>query len=239
MLRQTSAAIAMLAAFGCAIANDADWRARLRRQVQDYTHDKVRPDAISETPVTGIFEVRSGLDIFYVDASGQYAFVEGHLLDLKTGRDITRERQEAAARINFDALPFELALKTVRGDGRRRIAVFEDPKCPYCRSLRTLVDQLDDVTVYTFPFPVLSAESDADARAALCAPDRLAAWSQLMLTGRKSPVSRCDSGVDKLLALGHRLAIRGTPTIFFADGRRAQGAIPPDQFMALLRQAQP
>lgn len=220
-------------------ASDQDWEARLKDQVQTHTGGRVRPDAIARTPIADIFEVRTGLDIFYVDGSGRYAFVEGHLLDLKATRDLTRERLEAASRIDFDSLPFDLALKTVRGSGKRRIAVFEDPSCPYCRALHTLLGQLDDVTIYTFPFPVLSAESDAKARAALCAPDPDKAWLELMLTGEAPPPKPCESNVDKLIALGNRLSIRGTPTVFFGNGRRSQGAIPPDQFMSLFLQAQP
>jgi len=231
--------LAVLLAPGAYAAGDQDMEARLKDQVHVNTGGKVRPDAIARTPVPGVFEVRAGLDIFYVDASGQYAFVEGHLLDLKAGRDLTRERLEAAARIDFDSLPFQLALKTVRGSGKRRIAVFEDPSCPYCRALHTLLGQLDDVTIYTFPYPVLSAESDAKARAALCAPDPAKAWSDLVLTGKVPPAKPCKSNVDKLIELGTRLSIRGTPTVFFADGRRTQGAVPPDQFMAVFLQAQP
>ncbi len=158
---------------------------------------------------------------------------------MKANRDLTRERLESAARINFASLPLDLALVTVRGNGKRRIAVFEDPACPYCRALHTLLGRLDNVTVYTFPYPVLSADSDAKARAALCAPDRTKAWAELMRTGKVTdPVRPCDSKVDQLIELGNRLSIRGTPTVFFADGRRAQGAVPPDQFMAMLLQAQ-
>lgn len=219
--------------------DDREWESRLTTQVQAHTGGKVRPDAISKTPVPGVFEVRAGLDIFYVDATGQYAFVEGHLLDLKANHDITRERLEAAARIDFASLPLDLALKTVRGNGKRRLAVFEDPNCPYCKALHTLLGQLDDVTIYTFPYPGLSADSDAKARAALCAPDRVKAWSELMRTGRATPAGPCQSGVDQLIELGNRLSIRGTPTVFFSDGRRAQGAVPPDQFMATFLQAQP
>ena len=179
----------------------------------------------------GVFEVRAGLDIFYVDATGQYAFVEGHLLDLKANRDLTRERLEAAARIDFASLPLDLALKTVRGNGKRRLAVFEDPSCPYCRALHTLLGQLDDVTIYTFPYPVLSADSDAKARAALCAPDRAKAWSELMRTGKAtSPAKPCQSGVDQLIELGNRLEhprhadglLRGRPP---RARRRAAGPV--------------
>lgn len=241
MDRSTLTALALVVLTGHAVAADErDLENRMKGQVQANTGGKVRPDAISKTPVPGVFEVRAGLDIFYVDATGQYAFVEGHLLDLKANRDLTRERLEAAARIDFASLPLDLALKTVRGNGKRRLAVFEDPSCPYCRALHTLLSQLDDVTIYTFPYPVLSAESDAKARAALCAPDRAKAWSELMSTGKAaSPEKPCQSGVDQLIELGTRLSIRGTPTVFFADGRRAQGAVPPDQFMAMLLQAQP
>jgi thiol:disulfide interchange protein DsbC len=219
-------------------SDDGPSEARLKDRVRTMTGGKVRPDAIARTPVPGVFEVRAGLDIFYVDASGQYAFVEGHLLDLKAGRDLTRERLEEASRIDFAALPLDLALKTVRGTGKRRIAVFEDPACPYCRALRTLLDQLDDVTVYTFPYPVLSADSDAKARMALCDPDPAKAWSALMRTGQTPAAGPCKSNVDKVIELGARLNVRGTPTVFFADGRRAQGAVPPDQFMSMLNQGQ-
>lgn len=231
--------LSVLLAHRVLAADDRESENRLKAHVQANTGGKVRPDAITKTPVPGVFEVRAGLDIFYVDATGQYAFVEGHLLDLKAGRDLTRERLEAAARIDFASLPLELALKTVQGNGKRRLAVFEDPNCPYCKALHTLLGQLDDVTIYTFPYPVLSADSDAKTRAALCAPDRAKAWFDLMRTGKAAPAKPCQSGVDQLIELGNRLSIRGTPTVFFADGRRAQGAVPPDQFMAMFLQTQP
>jgi thiol:disulfide interchange protein DsbC len=240
MVRLTSTMLlAVLLVFAAHAAGDDDWEARLKEQVRAHTGGKVRPDAIAKTPIAGVLEVRSGLDIFYVDGSGQFAFVEGHLLDLKAGRDLTRERLEVAARVDFNSLPLDLALKTVRGNGKRRLAVFEDPSCPYCRALHTLLGQLDDVTIYTFPYPVLSADSDAKARAALCSTDRNKAWSELLMTGKAPRTKPCKSGVDQVIELGNRLSVRGTPTVFFSDGRRAQGAVPPDQFMAMFLQAQP
>lgn len=234
----TTAVAAVLLASQVLAAEEANFEVRLKERVRTMTAGKVRPDAVARTPITGIFEVRAGLDIFYVDASGQYAFVEGHLLDLKAGRDLTRERIEEASRIDFASLPLDLALKRVRGTGKRRIAVFEDPACPYCRALRTLLDQLDDVTIYTFPYPVLSADSDAKARAALCDAEPGKAWAALMRTGKAAATRPCKSNMDRLIELGTRLNVRGTPTVFFADGRRAQGAVPPDQFMTMLNQAQ-
>jgi len=231
----TLAFAAVLLASQARASETGTTEARLKDRVTAITGGKVRPDAIVPTPVPGVLEVRAGLDIFYVDASGQYAFVEGHLLDLKAGRDLTRERLDEASRIDFEALPLQLALKTVRGNGKRRIAVFEDPACPYCRALRTLLDQLGDITIYTFPYPVLSADSDAKARMALCDANPSQAWAALMRSGQAPPAPRaCNSNVDKLIELGTRLNVRGTPTIFFADGRRAQGAVPPEQFMTML-----
>jgi len=230
---------ALVLAAGAHAAGEDGWEAQLKEKLHANTGGRIRPDAVSRTPVNGVLEIRSGLDIFYVDGSGRYAFVEGHLIDLQAGRDLTAERLEVAARIDFKSLPFELALKTVRGTGKRRLALFEDPMCPVCRSLHTLLGQLSDVTIYTFPFPVLSAESDTRARAALCSADKNKAWADLMMTGQSPVTKPCQSNVDRLIALGNRLSIRGTPTVFFADGRRAQGAVPPDQFMEMLLEAQP
>jgi thiol:disulfide interchange protein DsbC len=207
-------------------------------QLKTQTGGKVRAESIARTPIPGIFEVRSGLSIFYVDSSGRYAFLEGHLLDLKSTRDLTRESQESASRITFDSLPFDLALKTVRGTGKRRIAVFEDPTCPYCRALRTLLSHLDDVTIYTFPYPVLSANSYEKARAALCAPNPSEAWAELVKAGTFPAWRQCTPSIERIIELGTRLSIQGTPTVFFANGRRAQGAMRPDEFMAMLHEAE-
>ena len=67
----------------------------------------------------------------------------------------------------------------------------------------------------------------------------LSPWTDLVMTGKAPQSTPCKSSVDQVIELGNRLSIRGTPTVFFADGRRAQGAVPPDQFMAMFLQAQP
>jgi thiol:disulfide interchange protein DsbC len=187
--------------------------------------------------VPGIFEVVAGMDVFYVDATGRYAFVEGHMLDLKETKDLTQARLEKVSSIVFKDLPFELALKTVRGNGKRKVAVFEDPNCSYCRAFRTLLNHLDDVTIYSFPYPVLSADSEAKVRSVLCAKDRVKAWDVLMSTGKPPSAAACKADVGSLVQLGQRLNVSGTPTVFFANGRRSQGAVPPDQFMAMLEEA--
>lgn len=209
----------------------------IAQRIKAYTHGKVSPDGIQKSPVPGVYEVRAGLDIFYVDSTGQYAFVEGHLIDLKNTIDITQAKLDKAAMVPFDSLPLNLAVKTVRGSGTRKLAVFEDPNCPFCRSFHKLLSSLDDVTIYTFPYPVLGADSVAKAEAALCTQDKASAWEQLMTSGSVPAGTHCETDLQKILQLGHDLNIHGTPTVFFANGVRAQGAVPPDQFMAMLDQA--
>jgi thiol:disulfide interchange protein DsbC len=220
-----------------AFAQDSVQESKLMSNIQNFTNGKVNPDSIAKTPIPGVFEIRAGFDVFYTDSTGQYAFVEGHLIDLKNTKDLTQERMDPLSRINFDDLPLDLALKTVRGNGKRVIAVFEDPNCPYCRAFRTLLDQLDDVTIYAYPYPILSSDSDAKAKAALCASDKTRAWDQLMVSGQAPKSAPCPTNLEKIVDLGNQLRIQGTPTVFFANGRRAQGAIPPDQFMNLLDEA--
>jgi len=225
-----------LAICGHVFAQNSAFEDKLKSNIQNFTNGKVVPDNVAKTPITGVFEIRSGLDVFYTDVTGQYAFVEGHLIDLKNTRDLTQERMDQLSRIDFKDLPLDLALKTVRGNGKRILAVFEDPNCPYCRAFRTLLNQLDDVTIYVFPYPVLSSDSDAKAKAALCASDRVRAWDQLMASGRMPKSAPCHTEIDKIVDLGSKLHIQGTPTVFFANGRRSQGAVPPDQFMSLFNE---
>jgi thiol:disulfide interchange protein DsbC len=126
--------------------------------------------------------------------------------------------------IEFSALPLELAVTQVRGSGRRVFATFEDPNCGYCKEFARQLADTDDVTIHTFIYPILSADSRAKARAIWCAPDRAAAWRDWMTSGKSPPPRRCDAhAIDEILALGRKLKIRATPTIFLADGERLSG----------------
>lgn len=224
----------VFAASSAASAGVSGEHAQLASNIKANTKGKVTPTSINKTPVPGIYEIVAGVDVFYTDATGRYAFVEGHMLDLANTKDLTQDRLEAVSRIDFDALPKELAIKTVRGNGKRTIAVFEDPNCSFCRAFRTLLGHLDDVTIYSFPYPVLSADSEAKVRATLCAKDKAKAWDKLMTTGQISSAPTCNANIRPLLELGNRLHVMGTPTVFFSNGTRSQGAVPPDQFMAML-----
>jgi thiol:disulfide interchange protein DsbC len=208
----------------------------IKAAVARHTNNRYVPHEVRATPVSGIFEVRVGMELFYTDASGRYAFVENHLVDLALRQDLTQERLDQIASINFKELPLDLAMKKVQGNGKRTVAVFEDPHCPICKSFHQFLRQLPDVTIYTFAYPVISAESDAAAKAAWCAGDRQAAWENLVVNGTV-PVSKpCTTPISEIVALGQRLGVRGTPTVFFGSGRRVHGAVPPDQFVELLDQ---
>ena len=86
--------------------------------------------AVNTTPWPGVFEVVMGANLAYVDESGQY-FLFGHLFDMKAQRDLTAERKEAQTRVDFVSLPLADAVKDVRGNGARTLAIFSDPDCPY------------------------------------------------------------------------------------------------------------
>jgi len=187
------------------------------------------------TPWPGVFEVAMGANLAYVDATGQY-FLFGHLYDMKTQRDLSAERKDTLARIDFNALPLADAIKEVRGRGSRALAIFSDPDCPYCRRLEADLKGLSDVTIHTFLMPLASLHPQARTKAIAvwCAKDRLAAWQSLMLRDQALPKVDCAHPVDRNVALADRLGITGTPTLVAADGRVLPGAASAEQINAWL-----
>jgi len=211
--------------------------ARIKAAVEQNTHGKVSIGAVVPTAVPGVYEIASGNEVMYVDATGRYA-LDGRMVDMLEQRDLTAARLEQLNRIDFQKLPLDLAIKTVHGNGKRMMAVFEDPACPVCRALSKFVDQIPDVTVYRFMYPVIDPSSIPRAQAAWCAKDRKAAWASLMKGGPAPSAAPCDTtGLRRIVALGEQLQINGTPTVFLGDGRRLVGATPPDQFMDALDQS--
>lgn len=188
------------------------------------------------TPWPGVFEVKMGPRTVYTDATGRY-FLFGHLVDMTAQRDLTEERERTSHRIDFATLPLADAIRTVRGDGSRVIAVFSDPDCPYCRRLETELGKVSNLTVHTFLFPIASLHPKARDLAirVWCSPDRSIAWQILMATDTPPKARTCTHPVDRNVALAKRLHIDATPTLIAADGRVLQGAANAAQIEAWLQ----
>ncbi len=179
-----AAGLALVGPASHAQAPAADGSAAVKAAIESWLKGRYKVDEVRRTPMPGIWEVRLGNDLLYVDEKGQYAFVEGAMVELKSGRNLTRERTDEMLAINFKDLPLNLAIKQVIGNGKRVVAVFEDANCGYCRTMRKDLLALKDVTIYTFPVAILAADSETKARKALCAADKVAAWNDLMTAGK-------------------------------------------------------
>lgn len=205
----------------------------IRKAVEPRLRDGVKIDAVTKTPYAGLYEVRVGGEIYYADAKGQYLFL-GRILDTATFQDQTKLRLDELNKIKFSELPFELALKTVKGNGKRVIAVFEDPNCGYCKRFRKTLAGVDNVTVYTFMYNILSEDSITRSRNIWCSANRNKAWDEWMLNGKQPPEAPagCTAPHEEVFALGQKMQITGTPTIFFTDGTRIPGAAGADALEA-------
>jgi len=211
--------------------------AAVRAAVETWARGNVRIDEVRRTPMPNLVEVRVGNDILYVDEKAQFILLQGELIDMKNNRNLTRERLDDVLSIDFNALPMDLAFKQVAGNGKRRIAIFEDPNCGYCRKLRADLVKLDNVTIYTFVYSILGNDSDLKSRKALCASDKVRAWNDMMLTGKIPGNSgTCTNPLEKIRALGGKLNVTATPTVFFANGRRLAGYLPAAQFEKMLNE---
>ncbi len=186
----------------------------------------IKIDSIKPTGYSGLLEVRIGSDIFYTDAKGEYLFM-GQVFSTKNMQNLTKDRVDEVSKIKFSDLPLADAIKTVKGDGKRVLAVFEDPNCGYCKRFRKTLTEVDNVTIYTFVYPILSEDSNVKAKNIWCSEDNKVALEDWMVRGKQAATAAedCKTPVDKVTALGRKLKINGTPTVFFADGSRIPGAV--------------
>jgi thiol:disulfide interchange protein DsbC len=183
-------------------------------------------DALRKSGYGNLIEVSGGGEVFYTDEKTTFLLL-GSIIDTKTRENVTEARVRKLSAIKFDALPLESAVKVVRGNGSRRIAIFEDPNCGYCKRFERELANVTDLTMYVFLYPILSPESTVKAKAVWCAPDRSKAWLDLMLKDvAVAAAPACENPIDKVLAFGREKRITGTPTIFFEDGERVPGAMP-------------
>lgn len=192
---------------------------------------------VQPAPLAGLYEVFTGDAIVYTDNTGD-RMLAGPLVDTATRRDLTAERLNERNSIDFDSLPFDKAIKTVKGNGQRKLAVFADPDCPFCRRLEAELQKVDDVTLYTFLYPIQELHSNAVARShqIWCSSDRSKAWTQWVLERKafEDSATCAADPVEELQALAKKLRISGTPTMFLENGRRVAGAMSADEVNELL-----
>jgi thiol:disulfide interchange protein DsbC len=177
--------------------------------------------------VAGLWEVRIGNEVLYTDADGSY-IVQGELIDTKSRSNLTRQRIDKLTAIKFDELPFKDAMVIKQGNGSRRLAVFADPNCGYCKRLERELVALKDVTIYNFLYPVLGPDSNEKSRAILCSKDAMKTWRDWMLDGVAPPraMGECDTAaIQRTVAFGQKYRINGTPALIFENGERVPGAL--------------
>jgi thiol:disulfide interchange protein DsbC len=191
---------------------------------------------VRPSPVDGVFEVFTGDSIVYTDRTANHLF-SGSLVDTRTKQDLTGPRLDERNAVAFDSLPLDRAIRTVKGNGARKMAVFSDPDCPFCRQLENDLAGVTDITIYTFLYPIASLHPKAPehARAIWCSADRSAAWSQWMLHQKEPKAQSCQTdALDEISGLAKKLHIGGTPTLYLSDGRRVTGGVPSQRLHELL-----
>jgi thiol:disulfide interchange protein DsbC len=219
--------MALLAAAVCNAADQAKEIAAIKQSLANRYPD-VPMTEVRPSPVAGVYEVLSTDSVAYVDRTGDY-LIAGPMIATRTKADLSQQVLDDRDAINFSELPLDEAIKTVRGDGDRRLAVFADPDCPYCRNLEKELSGLGNVTIYTFLYPITALHPDArnKSRAIWCAPERSQAWHDWMILDKAvaAPTSDCsDAVIDEVLKLGTALKISGTPVVFLENGHRISGA---------------
>jgi thiol:disulfide interchange protein DsbC len=201
----------------------ADQQIKTEIQKKLGTNAKVR--SVTPAPVSGLYEVLVGNDIFYTDANAKY-LIQGEIIELASGKNITEQRQADLNRIKWTDLNQANAFKTVRGNGTRQLAIFSDPNCGYCKRLEKSLQQLDNVTIYTYLIPILSADSIQKAKQIWCSTDPNKTYMDWMINGvAPSGKTDCSNPLDKNLTFAKTYGITGTPTLFFTDGSRFPGAV--------------
>ena len=217
--------LAMLIAAACAAPLAQAQEATIRKNLAERVPQLHKIDEVSRTPMNGLWEVRVGSEILYTDPEGNF-LIQGSLIDSRLKRNLTEERVDKLTAVDFDALPVKDAFTVVHGNGKRKLAVFEDPNCSYCKRFERDLQKVDNVTIHMFLYPILGGDSPEKSRNIWCSKDRGKAWQDQMVRDQPAPASTCDStAIARNLEFGRKYKISGTPTLFFSDGSRVPGAI--------------
>jgi thiol:disulfide interchange protein DsbC len=222
----------VLLAMGTAHAQEA----ALRKNLTDRLPNMPKIDEVNKTPMPGLFEIRMGSDIVYSDAEGNF-LIQGALIDVKQKRNLTEERMDKLSAVAFDQLPLKNAFTQVRGNGKRKLVVFADPNCGFCKRFEKDLQKLDNVTIQHVLYPILGEDSKVKSRNIWCAKDKAKVWNDWMQNGVTPPAATCDTAaIEANVEFGKKNRITGTPTLFFADGTRVVGAVPLAQIESTLAQ---
>lgn len=230
----------VLGLLACSLSAAFAQEAAIRKNLAERLPSLSKIDEVSKTPMNGLYEIRvNESDIFYTDAEGNF-LIQGNLIDTKAKRNLTEERVEKLSAIDFGALPLKDAFTQVRGNGKRKLAVFEDPNCGYCKRFERDLQKVNDVTIYTFLLPILSPDSLEKSKNIWCAKDKGKAWLDWMLREQTPAKASCDTAaLERNVEFSRKYKITGTPTVFFVDGSRVPGAISAEQVEKTLASAKP
>jgi thiol:disulfide interchange protein DsbC len=214
--------------------------ANLKKNLAERLPSLPKIEEISKTPMPGVFEVRvQGNELFYTDAKGDF-LIQGALIDTKQKRNLTEERTDKLSAVPFDSIPIKYAFTQVKGNGKRKLVVFVDPNCGYCKRFEKDLQKIDNVTIYHMLYPVLGDDSKVKSKNIACAKDRAKTWNDWMLQGITPPAAACDNhNIEAIVEFGKKSRINGTPTLFVADGTRVPGAIDAAQIETLLNAVKP
>jgi len=209
----------------CSGFANAQSEQQIKTEIQKKLGANAKVRSVTAAPVAGLYEVLVGNEVFYTDTTGKY-LIQGEIIELATGKNITEQRQADLNRIKWTDLNQANAIKNVRGNGSRQLAVFSDPNCGYCKRLEKSLQQLDNVTIYTYLIPILSADSMQKSKQIWCSSDPYKSYIDWMINGiSPSGKSDCSTPLDKNLAFAKTYGVTGTPTLFFTDGSRFPGAV--------------
>ncbi len=198
----------------------------IRKNLTERIPQLQKIDEVNKSPIAGLYEIRvNGTEIYYTDAEGNY-LVQGSLIDTKLRRNITEERVEKLLAISYDSLPFKDAFTIVRGNGKRKLAVFEDPNCGYCKRFERDLQKVDNITIQLFLYPILGPDSKEKSKNIWCAKDKGKVWQDWMVRDQTPKTASCDTAaLERNVEIGHKYKISGTPTLILGDGSRVPGAI--------------
>ena len=202
----------------------------IRKNIAERLPEFPKIDEVTKTPIPGVYELRLGTDVVYTDEQGNH-LIQGSLIDTRTRINLTDVRVNKLSAIDFASLPLKDALVWKQGTGARRIAVFADPNCGYCKKFEAELQNVKDVTVYTFLMPILGGDSPEKSKNIWCAKDSTRAWRDWMLDGTAPArsMAACDTPMQRNVALGRKHKVNGTPALVFEDGTRIPGALSAEQ----------